>query len=252
MEFPGHPIFQDPVFETPEYKAFELRVRGALAAAVEQDPHTIAIQKAIPAVNDRLRTMTGIIQNGQATHAQALCSLEDLLTTRIEQRIESIAGALTEFIGGSFHFVPRGQLAPAPALLAAPVTGPSSLPNRPVALPITALAQATEVPQYHMSRTVQTIPELWREWTVGLQGQPPIERLDELYGSSWRSGPAAASERQFYSRRKTLIAEIRRLAAAVKAPPDEEAYNTVVLRLEDERRRAGASLSKVIDALKRA
>jgi hypothetical protein len=49
MEFPGHPIFQDPVFETPEYKAFELRVRGALAAAVEQDPHTIAIQKAIPA-----------------------------------------------------------------------------------------------------------------------------------------------------------------------------------------------------------
>jgi Transcriptional activator of glycolytic enzymes len=49
---------------------------------------------------------------------------------------------------------------------------------------------------------------------VGLQGQPSIERLDELYGSSWRSGPAAASERQFYSRRKTLIAEIRRLAVA--------------------------------------
>jgi hypothetical protein len=201
--------------------------------------------------------MTGIIQNGQATHAQALYSLEDLLTTRIEQRIESIAGALTEFIGGSFHFVPRGQLAPAPAALLAapaPVTGASPLPNRPVALPIAALAQAraAEVPQYRMSRTVQTIPELWQEWTVGLQGQPSIERLDELYGSSWRSGPAAASERQFYSRRKTLIAEIRRLAAAVKAPPNKEAYNTVVLQLEDERRRAGASLSKVIDALKRA
>jgi hypothetical protein len=108
------------------------------------------------------------------------------------------------------------------------------------------------MPQYHMSRTVQTIPELWQEWTVGLQGQPSIERLDELYGSSWRSGPAAASERQFYSRRKTLIAEIRRLAAALKAPPDEEAYNTVVRQLEDERRRARASLSKVIDTLKKA
>jgi hypothetical protein len=248
MEFPGHPIFQDPVFETSEYRAFELRVRGALAIAVEQDPHTIAIQKAIPAVNDRLRTMTGVIQNGQATHAQALCSLEDLLTTRIERRIESIAGALSEFIGGSFHFVPRGhQLAP--ALIAAPSTGASPLP-----ITALALAQATEVPQlqYRMSRTIQTIPELWQEWTVGLQGQPSIERLDELYGSSWRSGPAAASERQFYSRRKTLIAEIQRLAAAIKAPPDKEAYNVVVLRLEDERKRAGASLSKVIDALKRA
>jgi hypothetical protein len=253
MEFPGHPIFQDPVFETSEYKAFELRVRGALEMAVEQDPHTIAIQKAIPAVNDRLRTMTGIIQNGQVTHAQALCSLEDLLTTRIEQRMESIAGALSEFVGGSFHFVPRGQVAPA-LIAGPPLTGASSLPNRPVTLPVTALAHAAEVPlpQYHMSRTIQTIPELWQEWTVGLQGQPSIERLDEQYGSSWRSGPTAASERQFYSRRKTLITEIRRLAAAIRAPPDKEAYNTVVLQLEDERKRARASLSKVIDTLKRA
>jgi hypothetical protein len=103
-----------------------------------------------------------------------------------------------------------------------------------------------------MSRTIQTIPELWREWTVGLQGQPSIEQLDALYGSSWRSGPAAASERQFYSRRKTLITEIRRLAIAMGALADREAYNRVVLQLEDERKRAGASLSKVIDALKRA
>jgi hypothetical protein len=39
---------------------------------------------------------------------------------------------------------------------------------------------------------------------------------------------------------------------AIKAPPDKGAYNTVVLQLEDERKRARASLSKVIDALKRA
>src|ERR1700731_854182 len=125
MEFLLYPIFQDPAFEIPEYRAFELRVRGALAIAVEQDPHTIAIQKAIPAVNDRLRTMTGIIQNGQETHARALCSLEDLITTRIEQRIEGITAALSEFIGGSFHFVPRGQLAPA-LIDAPPITGASS------------------------------------------------------------------------------------------------------------------------------
>jgi hypothetical protein len=196
--------------------------------------------------------MTGIIQNGQAAHAQALYALEDVLTTRIEQRIEGIAGALSDFVGGSFHFVPRGQLAPAVVAAPAPVTGACPLPGRPVALPIAALAQAAEAPQYRMSRTVQSIPELWREWTVGLQGQPSIERLDKLHGSGWRSGPTAASERQFYSRRKTLITEIRRLAVAIKAPPDTEAYNRVILQLEDERKRAGASLSKVIDTLKKA
>lgn len=254
MEFPKHPIFQDPVFETSEYKTFELRVRGAMAISVEQDPHTIAIQKAIPAVNDRLRTMTGVIQNGQAIHAQALSSLGDLLTTRleqrIEQRIEHLTDTLNEFIGGSFHFVPRGgQLAS--ALVASPNTGAPSLLKRLAALPVAEMAQATGTPQYHMSRTIQTIPELWQEWTVGLQGQPSIESLDKLYGSSWRSGPTAASERQFYSRRKTLITEIRRLATAIKASPDEETYNKVVIQLESERRTARASLNKVIDTLKR-
>ena len=46
-----------------------------------------------------------------------------------------------------------------------------------------------------MSRTIQTVPDLWREWTVGFQGQPSIEKLDELYGPDWRVGPNAAAER---------------------------------------------------------
>ena len=49
-----------------------------------------------------------------------------------------------------------------------------------------------------------------------------------------------------------MIIEIRRLAAINGALADVEAYNRVVLQLEDERKRAGASLSKVIDTLKRA
>ena len=105
MEFPKHLIFQDPVFKTLEYKTFKLRVRAAVAGVVEQDPHTIAIQKAIPAVNDQLCTMTSIIQNGQVTHTQALYSL-DVLTTRIKQRVERIARTLSNFIRGSFYFVP--------------------------------------------------------------------------------------------------------------------------------------------------
>jgi hypothetical protein len=57
---PNHPIFDDPLFETPEYKRFEVDVCSAVAIAVEEDPHAVAIQKAIPAVSDRLRTMTGV------------------------------------------------------------------------------------------------------------------------------------------------------------------------------------------------
>lgn len=233
-EFPQHPIFQAPLFRTAEYKAFELGMHASLAVAVDEDPHSIAIEKAVPALNDRLRTMAGVIQNGQVTHAQALRSLEGIISSRVSQ----LTSALDDFLGGSFtcQFVPRslghslGHAAgPAPALV------------RPAPLPLTALAGAAapSVPEYTMSRTIQTIPELWQEWTVGLHGQPSIERLDELYGSRWRTGPGKASERQFYSRRKTLITEIRRLAAIQGAAPGAiqaqggDPYRLVVAQLEE-------------------
>jgi hypothetical protein len=56
--------------------------------------------------------------------------------------------------------MPKGQLAPAVIATPAPVTGACPLPGRLVALLIAVLAQATETPQYRMSRTVQSIPKL--------------------------------------------------------------------------------------------
>lgn len=61
QDFPQHPIFRDLLFQTVDYRAFELSVCGALAIAVKADPYSLAIQKAVPALNDRLRTMTGVI-----------------------------------------------------------------------------------------------------------------------------------------------------------------------------------------------
>ena len=118
-------------------------------------------------------------------------------------------GTIDEFVGRAFtfQFTPKSQLN---ALL--PTRAAFGLAAL-VPLPVEKLAKAIEKLQYCMSQTIQTIPDLWREWTVGLQGQPSIKKLDKLYSSDWRSGRNAPAERQFYSRRKTLINEIRRLAA---------------------------------------
>jgi len=99
-------------------------VRSAVAIAVEEDPHAVAIQKAIPAVSDRLRTMTGVIQNGQITHAQALRSLEG--------EVKRLAGVVTDFVQGTYtmQFTPRSALEAPP-----PLTGASFGPAAPVPLP---------------------------------------------------------------------------------------------------------------------
>ena len=76
---------------------------------------------------------------------------------------------------------------------------------------------------------------------MGLGG-PSVEDLDERWGSCWRHG----TEFQFYSRRKIIIAEIKRLIAGGRDAME------VVNSLEAERERAKASLSQVINGLKAA
>jgi len=54
------------------------------------------------------------------------------------------------------------------------------------------------------------VPQLWREWTVGLGNGLSVQGLEDLYGARWRP---AHSEKAMYSRRKVIIDEIRRRQA---------------------------------------
>lgn len=73
-------------------------------------------------------------------------------------------------------------------------------------------SQPTPPPKYRISRTVKTVQELWREWTVSLRGGPSITALDNRWGTRWRAGRQA--ELQWYSLRLEVIREIRRIAQA--------------------------------------
>jgi hypothetical protein len=114
----------------------------------------------------------------------------------------------------------RGQLPPAPPLVSA----------------------ESYVPSYRLSPEVYTIPDLWREWTVGLAvGLPSIDDLDHRWTSRWRS----PKERQYNVKRKVIIDEVRRRAAIYG-----EAQ--AVARMEEERLVAKTSLDKVSKMLRAA
>ena len=69
-----------------------------------------------------------------------------------------------------------------------------------------------EPPKYRMCCAVRSVEALWREWTVGLQGNLSIETLDRKWGNRWRAG--RQSELQWYSLRLEVIREIRRIVQA--------------------------------------
>jgi hypothetical protein len=91
---------------------------------------------------------------------------------------------------------------------------PEAAPN-PVQNPVVEMSQAGNLPLdpsiYQMSRTIQTVRELWDEWYSGLDGNPSIQSLEATYGCRWRPGN---KERVFFSRRKVIINEIHSRASS--------------------------------------
>ena len=196
---------------------YAAEVRQICAAAQQEDPHLVAVAKVIPAVGERLRTQTAVMEAGQ----KAVLARLDRMEERIEGQMRETQLAVTDFTEGHFtlQFTPRRTrllpqgldprllrprpVSPSPAdrrrregrLSASPPPGPPALclagpaPARPHPIEAAAAAAAAadaRVPQYKLSREISTVPDLWREWTVGLAGLPSVEELDRRYGSKWR------------------------------------------------------------------
>ena len=160
----------------------------------------------------------------------------------------ALENVVSDFCSGAFNltFTPgshRAQELLPLCSLPLPRLPTAALSSRSMPTPTAIERLAPELPlTYQLSRGITTIPDLWREWTVGLGGQLSVEALDKRWGSRWRYG----AEFQFYSRRKVIIDEIKRLVAGGREAID------VVNSLEEQRLRSKASLSQVINTLKAA
>ncbi|KAL1973712.1 hypothetical protein VTN31DRAFT_5272 [Thermomyces dupontii] len=97
-------------------------------------------------------------------------------------------------------------------------------------------------PAYTMSREVKPVPDLWREWTEGLHGNPPVQVLESQHGSEWRR---EHNERMFFHRRKRIIDAIQercRKGMPIRAAVEE---------LEQIRVRGNMSLHKLSEVLRK-
>jgi hypothetical protein len=174
-KYPQHDIFKDALFETAEYTQFEEAVAKATGAR-EEDPQLAVIQKAMPAVCDRLRTITSAVQTGFEGNNSSIQG--------IEGRMSVLENVVNNFCSGAFNltFTPSSCRAQEslPLCSLPPIHPPTSSPSsRLMPAPAAIKSLAAQLPTYQLSRSISTIPDLWREWTVGLSGQLSVEALDE-------------------------------------------------------------------------
>jgi hypothetical protein len=229
-EFPDHPLWTDPVFERDDYRAFMQDVELSLLEV--EEPEEVRIRKTLPAVAERLSTLHqsltrdingwGVKTEEQLTQINA--ALGDLFGRRVALTLHSLSTAVQPAPAtvAAATAVMASAVAPPPSTTSfhsvrtSPAPSAAALPRTDVSVfltqqPPSALAAVEDSPpQYVLSRTVQTVPQLWREWTVGLGGKPSVQGLEDLYGRRWR---LAHKETVLYGRRKVIIDEIRRLHA---------------------------------------
>jgi hypothetical protein len=117
------------------------------------------IERAIPTVYDRLRTIVGVVQTGLEGNVSSI--------RHIEGRMAALENVVSDFCGGAFNlsFMPRSHRAQEPPRLPLrslplprlPTAAPSS---RPMPAPTAIELLAPEPPTYQLSRSITTIPDL--------------------------------------------------------------------------------------------
>lgn len=98
-----------------------------------------------------------------------------------------------------------------------------------------------------MNKAVRTVPELWQEWTIGFDGGPSVQAMDDAHGQTWRGKNHALG--QFYSMRRTIINEVKRKSGNGPVRP-------AINELEQQRKQTGEKsldwLAKQIRASQKA
>ena len=206
------------MFQHEAYTRFCAQVRDVIGPGGEGErPTKLAmLTQAIPELADYLRSSDA---RSEARGNELKAAMDDIVTQQRQQLQHNAQGAeLLQWLAQSLARLPQQLLRPGAMGGAAGAGGavgeageavdscytlaraslaPSLAPSPPDTNGPSAVATAEgppeplEPPSYRMCRSVKTVEALWREWTVGLNGQPSVSALDSRWGNRWRAGRQA-------------------------------------------------------------
>src|SRR5271154_5727950 len=196
-EFPDHPLWTNPVFERDDYRAFAQDVELSLLEV--EEPEEVRIKKTLPTVAERLSTLHQTLtrdinvktveqptQINATLHSTSTAVQPAPVTATAAAAVmagAAAAAAAPSLSTTSFHSV---RTSPASSAAILPLMDVSVFLTQQPPSALASFVGEDSPPQYVLSRTVRTVPQLWREWTVGLGGNSSVQGLEDLYGPCWR------------------------------------------------------------------
>ena len=250
--FPHHPLWLHCVFHHPAYQAFATQMKSSCPVSGEESTQNISvrIQQAMPELVDNLQLINNRILDQSRIQEQNTTQIKSQMNTLSERLQVLTTGGLMVRLEMTPHgpptvvplVSPSPRSPPSPSLFSAPSAQLQSLQTPPLQPPLQSLDSAAP-PQYRMRRDIRTVEQLYREWTVGLQGSLSILELNRRYGPRWRAG--RNDEIQFYSLRSEIIREINRIELY-----DHVNEITAVQRLQGRQDRENWSMDKLCKILR--
>lgn len=104
-------------------------------------------------------------------------------------------------------------------------------------------SNTTAEPTYKLCRHLKTVTDVWREYELGLPGQPAVQFLEQTQGTSWRRD---RTESRYFSRRKVIYDKVKKTASEYNISTTEAAE--IVERKRVELGKSLDGLCKVISS----
>jgi hypothetical protein len=186
----------------------------------------LQLKKVLPALYDKITMMhqdlkqsikvaiREVVQEVQAGYdARFNAEMRELQATMRE-----LQAIMQDFSSGRRSFTVHAN----PEVDSGNAPGPSqstAVSSDPAPSSSARLDPTLEPIRYRFDQKVDTVPDLWTEWSIGLGSGPSIEQLDSTWGAKWKD----QNERQFYSRRLPIIKALRQLHASGAATSLQQA-----------------------------
>src|SRR3569833_888053 len=227
-QFPTLPFYSYSPFRGLAWEDYARTVRAGIDEATE--PAGELLQRAMP----ELCTLV------ESTRSALLSSTQQLASQLANQHAQLAAqlNTLNSWFSGQAPVTITGYLGPSPSNLGPGLTGPAGQATEATAVPAVGGRQ-TGPPIVSSLMKVYTVPDLWRDWTEGLDGRSAVRDLEARWGSRWRPDPKIRVE---FCRRK-------RIWDAVQARIDRGRRGAGA-RAEIEKFRDGQSLRRLSERLK--
>ena len=222
QQFPDHLLWKHSLFDCQDWKEYsnyalnemvrrrndvDRRIQSSIpiiASALQELVRThhqdwSSVRADVSTLTDAARSQGLQLEATQQIVANVLRQLAAPLRIQIDRPLDSIQNDVITASSGPLEHNPGEDIATTAAE--------------------TTLAPIVTV--YKMSRTTQTVEQLWREYNSGLSGLPSIKTMYEHSGHKWNK--TNDSERKFFQRRQVIWKAVTVLSSKRSIPGEKGA-----------------------------